>query len=102
MRKWLIICLIVLFFICLSTSYATEVTMKVDSKHIVGMGTGNTPFGDFCNVVYVVSEMDFQYPIIAQEYPISMEDYVKISRGQTIVLEQPYSDSDPWIVKSIK
>jgi len=91
----LLFCLIIVALFCIGTVCATEVTMRVDSKHIVGMGTGNAPLDDnnYANPMYVISEREkgtYAHYII-QEYPVSMEDYVNIQVGQTVTLEIPDS-----------
>lgn len=106
-RKSLIILLMgLLFLICISTVSAEEVTMRVDSKHIVGTGTGNTPLlpDEYCNVVYVVSEISGGYggPYILQEYPVSLDDYCKIKIGDRITLEKPEYRTDSWKVIKIE
>ena len=91
----LLFCLIIVALFCIGTVCATEVTMRVDSKHIVGMGTGNAPLDDnnYANPMYVISERDqgTSAHYIIQEYPVSMEDYVNIQVGQTVTLEIPDS-----------
>ena len=91
----LLFCLIIVALFCIGTACATEVTMRVDSKHIVGMGTGNASLDDnnYANPMYVISEREkgtYAHYII-QEYPVSMEDYVNIQVGQTVTLEIPDS-----------
>ena len=91
----LLFCLIIVALFCIGTVCAAEVTMKVDSKHIIGSGLGNVPFDlESCiNVVYVLSERNKmgsdQY--IAQEYPVSIQDYCKVQIGDTVTLEVPDS-----------
>ena len=91
----LLFCLIIVVLFCIGTVCATEVTMRVDSKHIVGMGSGNTPFdiGGFVNPMYVISEREngTSAHYIIQEYPVNIEDYVNIQVGQTVTLEIPDS-----------
>lgn len=103
-KKILAIGLLVLF-LCMGTVCATEVTMEVDSKHIIGMGSGNTPFdiGEFINVVYVISEIDETkgYYLTLQEYPISIEDYNNIHVGDKVVLDVPDSRTMPCKVVKI-
>lgn len=79
----LLFCLIIVALFCIGTVCATEVTMRVDSKHIVGMGSGNTPFDmdEFANPMYVISERENG----------TMEDYGNIQVGQTVTLEIPNS-----------
>lgn len=99
----LLFCLIIAALFCIGTVCATEVTMIVDSKHIVGMGSGNTPIDEFANPMYVISERDqgTAAHYIRQEYPVSMEDYVKIEVGQTVRLEMPDSRTEYWKVIEI-
>ena len=85
---------------------AEQVTMTVDSKHLVGVGSGNTPFDvdEFCNVVYVISERQRNGgpdKYIVQEYPVSLDDYSKIKIGDKVTLESPRSRTDFWKVTSI-
>ena len=91
----LIFCLIIVALFCIGTVCATEVTMRVDSKHIIGMGSGNTPFDmdEFANPMYVISEREngTSAHYIIQEYPVNMEDYGNIQVGQTVTLEIPNS-----------
>lgn len=94
-KKIVLFSLIIIALFCIGTVYATEVTLKVDSKHIVGMGSGHAPFDDssYINPIYVISERDLgsSSNYIIQEYPVSMEDYVNIQVGQTVTLEIPDS-----------
>lgn len=105
MNKLLITCVSAFLLILLiGTVCAEEITIKVDSKHIEGMGTGATPFGDFVNVVYIISEMKEDNCgnfYILQEYPITMEDYCKIKTNNIVTLEVPSSDTDPFKVVKI-
>lgn len=106
-KKCLIILLMgLLFLICISTVNAEEVTMKVDSKHIIGMGTGGQPVYDeeYCNIVYVVSEIGGECggSYTLQEYPISLDDYCKIKIGDKITLEKPEYRTDTWKVIKIE
>jgi len=107
-EKGLILILaIITILLSIGTVNATEVTMKVDSKHIIGSGLGNIPFDlDSCiNVVYVISErqMDGGYDkYIVQEYPVSIQDYCKIQQGQTVTLEVPDSRLDVCKVVKIE
>ena len=79
---------------------AETVTMKVDSKTVVGIGTGNSPFDvdEFINPMYVVSEREHgtYAHYVTQEYPVSLEDYCKIKVGDTITLESPDYRTDAW------
>ena len=88
----LLFCLIIVALFCIGTVCATEVTMRVDSKHIVGMGSGNTPFDmdEFANPMYVISERENG----------TMEDYGNIQVGQTVTLEIP--DSRTKVCKVIE
>ena len=94
-KRVLLILIVICIFLCVGTVNATEVTMKVDSKHIIGSGLGNVSFDlESCiNVVYVLSERNKmgsdQY--IVQEYPVSIQDYCKVQIGDTVTLEVPDS-----------
>ena len=107
LNKWLIIILIIaLLSICIGAVNAEQVTMTVDSKHIIGVGSGTTPFDidSFCNVVYVISERQMNGgtdKYIVQEYPVSLEDYAKIKIGDKVTLESPDSRTKFWKVTSI-
>ena len=106
-KKSLIILLMgLLFLICISTVNAKEVTMTVDNKHIIGMGTGIQSFYDdkYCNIVYVVSEIGggFGGPYTLQEYPVLLDDYCKIKVGDKITLEKPEYKTDVWKVIKIE
>jgi hypothetical protein len=95
-RLILILAIVIAIFLCIGTVNATEVTMRVDSKHIIGMGSGNAPFDveGSINVVYVISEMKEDTcgnSYVLQEYPVSIQDYCKIKTGQTVTLEVPDS-----------
>ena len=81
--KRLCLCLIFVFIFCsvVCMVSAEQVSMTVDSKHVVGVGSGNTPFDvdAFCNVVYVISERQMNGGMdkyILQEYPVSLDDYI--------------------------
>ena len=91
----LLFCLIFVALFCIGTVCATKVTMRVDSKHIVGIGSGNTPIDmdGFANPMYVISEREkgTSAHYIIQEYPVSIEDYANIQVGQTVTLEIPDS-----------
>ena len=97
-KRLILILTIIAILLCIGTVNATEVTMKVDSKHIVGCGLGNQPFEpESCvNVVYVISERELKAPeqYIIQEYPVSIQDYCKIQKGDTVTLEVPDSRLD--------
>ena len=103
----ILILIIVLLSICIGAVNAEQVTMTVDSKHIVGVGSGNTPadLNGFCNVVYVISERSSEIgsddAYIVQEYPVSLEDYAKIKIGDKVTLESPDSRTKCWKVTSI-
>ena len=95
-KRLILILTIIAILLCIGTVNATQITMKVDSKHIVGSGLGNSPFDmDKCiNVVYVISEMKEDTcgnSYVLQEYPVSIQDYCKIKTGQTVTLEVPDS-----------
>ena len=105
--KLLIVILALITLFCIGTVSATEVTMQVNSKHIIGSGLGNSPFDlDSCiNVVYVISEMKEDtcgncYAL--QEYPVSIQDYCSINTGQTVTLEVPDSRLDACKVVKIE
>ena len=91
----LLFCLIIVALFCIGTVCATEVTMRVDSKHIVGMGSGNSPFDmdGFADPMYVISEREkgTSAHYIIQEYPVNIKDYANIQVGQTVTLEIPDS-----------
>lgn len=104
-RKLLIVILILITLFCIGAVNATEVSMKVDSKHIIGSGLGNSPFDlESCiNVVYVISEMKEDTcgnSYVLQEYPVSIQDYCRINTGQTVTLE--VSDSRLDVCKVVK
>ena len=107
LNKGLIIILIIaLLSICIGAVNAEQVTMTVNSKHIVGVGSGTTPVdpNEFCNVVYVISERQMNGgtdKYIVQEYPVSLEDYAKIKIGDKVTLESPDSRTKCWKVTSI-
>lgn len=99
----ILILIIVLLSICIGAVNAEQVTMTVDSKHIIGVGSGTTPFDidGFCNVVYVISERQMNGgtdKYILQEYPVSLDDYVKIKIGDKVTLESPDSRTKVWKV----
>lgn len=106
-KRLILILTIITIFLCIGTVNATEVTMRVDSKHIIGSGLGNSPldFEACINVVYVISErqMNGGYDkYIVQEYPVSIQDYCKIQKGQTVTLEIPDSRLDVCKVVKIE
>lgn len=106
-KRLILILTIITILLCIGTVNATEVTMRVDSKHIVGSGLGNLPFDlDSCiNVVYVISERQMNSgpdKYIVQEYPVSIQDYSKIQIGQTVTLEIPDSRLDACKVVKIE
>lgn len=100
----LLFCLIIVALFCIGTVCATKVTMRVDSKHVVGIGSGNTPIDmrEFANPMYVISEREkgTSAHYIIQEYPVNIEDYVNIQVGQTVTLEIP--DSRTKVCKVIE
>ena len=104
LNKGLILILIIaLLSICIGAVNAEQVTMTVNSKHIVWVGSGTTPFDidGFCNVVYVISERQMNGgtdKYILQEYPVSLEDYAKIKIGDEVTLESPDSRTKFWKV----
>lgn len=106
-KRLILILTIIAILLCIGTVNATEVTMKVDSKHIVGSGLGNSPFDmESCiNVVYVISEMkedNCGNSYVLQEYPVSIQDYCKIQKGDTVTLEVPDSRLDVCKVVKIE
>lgn len=106
-KRLILILAIIAILLCIGTVNATEVTMKVDSKHIIGSGLGNQPFNlESCiNVVYVISERQMNGgpdKYIVQEYPVSIQDYCKIKIGQTVTLEVPDSRLDVCKVVKIE
>ena len=93
-KRLILILTIIAILLCIGTVNATEVTMRVDSKHIIGSGLGNSPLDleNCINVVYVISERQMDGTAdkyIVQEYPVSVQDYCKIQKGQTVTLEVP-------------
>ena len=103
-KRLILILTIITTLLCISTVNAEQVTIKVDSKHLIGMGNGNTPFNydNWINVVYVISErnMNGHNNYIVQEYPVSIQDYYKIKVGQRVTLEVP--DSRTKVCKVVK
>ena len=103
-KRLILILTIIAILLCIGTVSATEVTMRVDSKHIIGSGLGNAPFDweRSINVVYVISERQIggYDKYIVQEYPVSIQDYSKIKIGQTVTLEVP--DSRINVCKVVK
>lgn len=103
-KRLILILTIITILLCIGTVNAEQVTIKVDSKHLIGMGNGNTPFNydDWINVVYVVSERNMigHDNYIVQEYPVSIQDYCKIKVGQRVTLEVP--DSRTKVCKVVK
>lgn len=104
-KRLILILTIVTILLCIGTVNAEQVTIKVDSKHLIGMGNGNTPFDydNFINVVYVISERKMDGTsdkYIIQEYPVSIQDYCKIQIGQKVTLEVP--DSRTNVCKVVK
>ena len=103
--KKLCLCLIFVFIFCsvVCMVSAEQVSMTVDSKHVVGVGSGDIPFDvdGFCNVVYVISERQMNGGMdkyILQEYPVSLDDYAKIKIGDKVTLESPDSRTKVWKV----
>ena len=106
-KRLILILTIIAILLYIGTVNATEVTMRVDSKHIIGSGLGNSPFDlESCiNVVYVISERQMNGvtdKYIVQEYPVSVQDYCKIQQGQTVTLEVPDSRLDVCKVVKIE
>ena len=100
----LLFCLIIVALFCIGTVCATKVTMRVDSKHIVGIGSGNTPIDldGFADPMYVISEREngTSAHYIIQEYIVNIKDYANIQVGQTVTLEVP--DSRTKVCKIIE
>ena len=100
MLKRGILLAVVILLLSVGVASASEVTMRVDSKHIVGSGLGNSPFDidDCINVVYVISERQMNGAgydnYIIQEYPVSIDDYCKVKVGQTVTLDVPSSRTE--------
>lgn len=93
-KQAVLILSIIIILLNIGTINAEQITMQVDSKHIIGSGLGNSPFdmNDCINVVYVISERQMNGgtdKYIIQEYPVSIEDYCKIKIGQKVTLEIP-------------
>lgn len=106
-KRLILILTIIAILLCIGTVNATEVTMRVDSKHIIGSGLGNSPFDlESCvNVVYVISERQMDGgpdKYIVQEYPVCVQDYCKIQKGQTVTLEVPDTRLDVCKVVKIE
>lgn len=106
-KRLLLILTVIVILLCIGTVNATEVTMQVNSKHIIGSGLGNSPFDlESCiNVVYVISEMKEDTcgnSYVLQEYPVSIQDYCSINTGQTVTLEVPGSRLDVCKVVKIE
>ena len=103
-KRLILILTIITILLCIGTVNAEQVTIKVDSKHLIGMGNGNIPldYNNWINVVYVVSErnMSGYDNYIVQEYPVSIQDYCKIKVGQRVTLEVP--DSRTEVCKVVK
>lgn len=104
-KRLILILTIITIFLCIGIVNATEVSMRVDSKHLIGSGLGNSPFDlESCiNVVYVISERQMNGgtdKYIVQEYPVTIQDYSKIKIGQTVTLEVP--DSRLEVCKVVK
>ena len=98
--------LLVLPVIVVAEEDTGTVTIHVDSKEVVGMGTGHTPFNDnvYCNVVYVLveREMNGGYDkYVRQEYPVCMDDYCRVGIGDTVTLKKPQYRTDVWTVVEI-
>ena len=106
-KQLLLILTVIAILLCIGTVNATEVTMQVNSKHIIGSGLGNSPFDlESCiNVVYVISEIKCDTCgncYVLQEYPVSIQDYCRINTGQTVTLEVPDSRLDVCKVVKIE
>lgn len=105
-KRLILILTIITILLRIGTVNAEQVTIKVDSKHLIGMGNGNTPFNydNWINVVYVVSERNMigHDNYIVQEYPVSIQDYFKIKVGQRVTLEVPGSRTNVCKVVKIE
>ena len=106
-KRLILILTIIAILFCIGTVNATEITLRVDSKHIIGSGLGNSPLDlESCiNVVYVISERQIDGgpdKYIVQEYPVTIQDYVRIQIGQTVTLELPDSRTHTCKVVKIK
>ena len=93
-KKLILILTIIAILLCIGTVNAEQVTMEVNSKHIIGSGLGNSPMDlEQCiNVVYIISERQMNGgsdKYVIQEYPVSIQDYCKIKIGQKVTLEIP-------------
>lgn len=106
-KRLILILIIITILLCIGTVNATEVTIRVDSKHIVGSGLGNDPLDmeNCINIVYVISERQMDGgtdKYIVQEYPVGIQDYCKIQKGQTVTLEVPDSRLDVCTIVKIE
>lgn len=104
-KRLIFILTVISILLCVGTVNAAQITMDVDSKHIIGMGNGNVPFDsdNYINVVYVISERQMDCATdryIIQEYPVSIQDYCKIQIGQKVTLEVP--DTRTGVCKVVK
>lgn len=102
-KQLILILTVISILLCTGAVNATQITMDVDSKHIIGVGNGNTPsdYDNWVNVVYVISERNpAGEHYIIQEYPVSIQDYCKIQIGQKVTLEVP--DSRTEVCKVVK
>ncbi len=105
MNKLLITCVSVFLLILLiGTVCAEEVTIKVDTKRVEGMGSDVNPLGEYVNPMYVISEREHisSANYITQEYPILLEDYCKINVGDTVTLKVPTDELRPFEVLKIQ
>lgn len=106
-KRLILILTVIAIFLCANTVNATEITMNVNSKHIIGTGFGNSPLDleHQINVVYVISERQMNGGVdkyIVQEYPVSIQDYCKIQIGQKITLDVPDNRLDVCKVVKIE
>ena len=102
-KKLLFITLVIALLI--APISAETITIRVDTKHIEGYGTGRTPITDtYCSPMYLISERQLGHysDYIVQEYPIHYKDYYRIKIGQTVTLESPESDTEVCKVVSIQ
>lgn len=93
MSKWFLLIILFVGFLCVGCVCGAEVSVDVDCKHVIGSGLGNVPFDlETCvNVVYVIGVVNESNGCVVEEYPVSVEDYYKISIGDKVVLGVPDS-----------
>lgn len=54
-KRLIFILTVISILLCVGTVNAAQITMDVDSKHIIGMGNGNVPF-DYDNLIGDVND----------------------------------------------